>query len=118
MVKPIKSEEQYESYLERIYALMQTDLKADSLEADEVEILSILVKNYENTHYAVEKPNPIDAIKFRLDQMGKNESYLGKILGASRKSEILSGKRKLNLAQIRKISKELNISADVLVQEY
>ncbi|GGE12050.1 MULTISPECIES: helix-turn-helix domain-containing protein [Sphingobacterium] len=118
MLKPIKSEKQYESYLERIYVLMQTDLKADSKESDEVEILSILVKNYEDTHYAIEKPNPIEAIRFRLDQMGKSESFLSKILGASRKSEILSGKRKLNLPQIRKLSNELHISADVLVQEY
>ncbi|MEN5058287.1 helix-turn-helix domain-containing protein [Sphingobacterium kitahiroshimense] len=118
MLKPIKSEKQYESYLERIYVLMQTDLKADSKESDEVEILSILVKNYEDTHYVIDKPNPIDAIRFRLDQMGKNESFLSKILGAPRKSEILSGKRKLNLQQIRKLSNELHISADVLVQEY
>lgn len=118
MLKPIKSEKQYESYLERIYVLMQTDLKADSKESDEVEILSILVKNYEDTHYTIEKPNPIEAIRFRLDQMGKSESFLSKILGASRKSEILSGKRKLNLPQIRKLSNELHISADVLVQEY
>ncbi|KGE12278.1 helix-turn-helix domain-containing protein [Sphingobacterium deserti] len=118
MLKPIKSEQQYESYLERIYVLMKTDLKEDSNESDEVEILSILIKNYEDTHYVVDKPNPLDAIRFRLDQMGKTESFLSKILGASRKSEIFSGKRKLNLPQIRKLSNELNISADVLVQEY
>ncbi|PQA90389.1 HTH-type transcriptional regulator / antitoxin HigA [Chryseobacterium piscicola] len=118
MLKPIKTEEQYENYLERIYILLQTDLKEDSKESDEMEILSILVKNYEEVHYAIEKPNPIEAIKFRLDQMGKSDSFLSKILGASRKSEILSGKRKLNLPQIRKLSNELHISADVLVQEY
>ncbi len=77
-----------------------------------------MVKNYEDEKYPVEKPNPIEAIKFRLEQMGVKESYLSKILGASRKSEILSGARKLNLPQIRMISKELHISADVLVQEY
>lgn len=118
MLKPIKTEQQYENYLERIYVLMQTDLKADSQQSDELEILSILVKNYEEAHYPIEKPTPIEAIKFRLDQMGKSDAFLSKILGASRKSEILSGKRKLNLPQIRKLSNELHISADVLVQEY
>lgn len=118
MLKPIKTEKQYEDSLERIYLLMQKDLKVNSKESDEIEILSILVKNYEEAHYAIEKPNPIEAIKFRLDQMGKSESFLSKILGASRKSEILSGKRKLNLPQIRKLSSALHISADVLVQEY
>lgn len=118
MLRPIKTEEQYEGYLERIYALMQKDLKEDSKESDELEILSILIKNYEEEHYPIKKPNPIEAIKFRLDQMGVGETYLAKILGRSRKSEILTGKRKLNLSQIRKISHELHISADVLVQEY
>ena len=69
-LKPIKSEKQFESYLERIYFLMQTDLKVDSKESDELEILTILVKNYEDTHFAIQKPNPIEAIKFRLDQKG------------------------------------------------
>lgn len=70
MLKPIKSEKQYESYLERIYFLIQTDLKVDSKESDELEILTILVKNYEDTHFEIQKPNPIEAIKFRLDQKG------------------------------------------------
>jgi len=118
MLRPIKTEEQYENCLERIYELMQTDLKQDSKESDELEILSILVKNYEEEHYPIQKPNPIEAIRFRLDQMGVGESYLTKLLGRSRKSEILTGKRKLNLPQIRKLSNELHISADVLVQEY
>lgn len=118
MLRPIKTEEQYENCLERIYKLMQTDLKQDSKESDELEILSILVKNYEEEHYPIQKPNPIEAIRFRLDQMGVGESYLTKLLGRSRKSEILTGKRKLNLPQIRKLSNELHISADVLVQEY
>ncbi|MGV6943385.1 hypothetical protein [Sphingobacterium kyonggiense] len=70
MLKPIKSEKQYESYLERIYFLMQTDLKVDSKESDELEILTILVKNYEDSHFAIQKPNPKEIIKFRLDQIG------------------------------------------------
>lgn len=118
MLKPIKTEDQYENSLERIYQLMQMDIKPNSKYSDELEILSILVKNYEEEKYPIQKPNPIEAIKFRLEQIGAKESYLSKILGASRKSEILSGTRKLNLSQIRLISKELKISADVLVQEY
>lgn len=118
MLKPVKTEKQYQIYLERIFELMQKDVKANSKESDELEILSILVKEYENEVYPMDKPNPIEAIKFRLEQMGISESYLSKLIGSSRKSEILSGSRKLNLSQIRKISKNLNISADVLVQEY
>ena len=67
----------------------------------------------------VPKPNPIEAIKFRLEQMGISEAELSEILGnRSRKSEILSGKRKLNLSMIRKLSERLHIPAEVLIQAY
>lgn len=119
MLKPIKNNEQYESALVRVYALMQKDIKPDSKESDELEILSILVKEYENVHYPVSKPNPLEAIKFRLEQMNMSESELSEILGyRSRKSEILSGKRKLNLSMIRKLHKVLHIPAEVLIKAY
>ena len=66
--KTAQYKKQYESYLERIYFLMQTDLKVDSKESDELEILTILVKNYEDSHFEIQKPNPIEIIKFRQDQ--------------------------------------------------
>lgn len=119
MIKPIKNSEQYEVALTRVYRLMQKEIKPDSRESDEVEVLSILIKEYENEHYPVPKPNPIAAIKFRLDQMNMSESELSKILGyRSRKSEILSGKRKLSLAMIRKLAEKLQIPAEVLIQAY
>src|SRR4051812_25506885 len=103
MLKPIKNKKQYELALSRIYELMQKDLKKDSKQADELEVLSLLVKEYELAHYPVPKPNPIEAIKFRIEQMGMSEAQLADILGyRSRKSEILSGKRKLSLPMIRK----------------
>lgn len=119
MIKPIKSNSEYEEALDRGYALMQKDLVPESEESDELEVLSILIKEYENEHFPIPKPHPIEAIKFRLDQMGIPESELSEILGArSRKSEILSGKRKLSLAMIRKLNKKLNIPAEVLIREY
>ena len=118
MLKPIKNKAQYEASKERVYLLMHMNVKANSRESDELEILSILVKNYEDEAFPMDKPNPIQAIKFRLEQMGLPESYLGRIIGNSRKSEILKGTRKLNLNQIRLINKTLNISADVVVEEY
>lgn len=119
MLKPIKNEQQYENALTRVYVLMQKDIKPDSKESDELEILSILVKEYENEHYQVASPNPLEAIKFRLDQMNMTEKELSEILGyRSRKSEILSGKRKLSLAMIRKLTEKLHIPAEVLIQAY
>lgn len=105
--------------LERVYELMQKDIQPDSADSDELEILSILIKEYENENYPVPKPNPLEAIKFRLEQMNMSESELSKILGArSRKSEILSGKRKLSLSMIRKLNEKLKIPAEILIQEY
>ncbi len=119
MLKPIKNNQQYENALERAYELMQKNIKANSNESDELEILSILIKEYENERYPVPKPNPIEAIKFRLEQMNLSETELSEILGnRSRKSEILSGKRKLNLAMIRKLTEKLHIPAEVLIQAY
>lgn len=119
MLRPIKNEQQYEDALARVYTLMQKNIKPDSKESDELEILSILVKQYENEHYPVAPPNPLEAIKFRLDQLNMTEAELSEILGyRSRKSEILSGKRKLNLAMIRKLTEKLHIPAEVLIQAY
>jgi len=119
MLKPIKTETQYNEALARVYELMQEDTNENTAESDELEVLSILIKEYENEHYRIPAPTPIDAIKFRLDQMGLSEAELGSILGyRSRKSEILSGKRKLSLAMIRRLNKVLHIPAEVLIQAY
>jgi HTH-type transcriptional regulator/antitoxin HigA len=119
MLKPIKTEEQYNTTLARVYELMQLNINENSAESDELEVLSILIKQFETEHYSIPSPNPLEAIKFRLDQMGMSEKELGEILGyRSRKSEILSGKRKLSLAMIRKLSEVLHIPAQVLIQTY
>jgi HTH-type transcriptional regulator / antitoxin HigA len=119
MLKPIKNNKQYESTLARVYALMQKDLRLNSKDSDELEVLSILVKEYELVHYPVPKLKPLDAIKFRIEQMGISESALSEILGNRfRKSEILSGKRKLSLNMIRKLNAALHIPAEILIQSY
>ncbi len=119
MLKPIRNNRQYEDALSRAYTLMQKNIKPNSKDSDELEILSILIKEYENKHFPVPKPNPIEAIRFRLDQLNMSEADLSEILGyRSRKSEILSGKRKLSLSMIRKLNEVLNIPAEVLIQVY
>lgn len=119
MLKPIKNNSQYEKALQRVFVLMQEDLIPSSEKSDELEVLSILIKEYENEHLPLPPPHPLEAIKFRLDQLGISESELSDILGArSRKSEVLSGKRKLSLAMIRKLNLRLKIPASVLIQDY
>jgi HTH-type transcriptional regulator/antitoxin HigA len=119
MLKPIKTEEEYNTALARVYELMQSEIKEGSVKSDELEVLSILVKEYELVHYPLAYPNPLEAIKFRMEQMNLSETELSNILGnRSRKSEILSGKRKLSLSMIRKLTEVLNIPAEVLIQAY
>lgn len=119
MLKPIKNNTQHETYLSRAYELMQLDLKPNSCESDELELLSILIEAYEKENYPIEPPNPIEAILFRIDQLGMKKSDLKSILGSrSRVSEVLSGKRKLSLTMIRKLNDQLGISAQTLIRDY
>ena len=119
MLKPIKTEREYDNALAHVYELMQTDIIEGSETSDELEILSLLIKEYELMHYPIPYPNPIEAIKFRMEQMNLSENELSDLLGTrSRKSEILSGKRKLSLSMIRKLTDILHIPAEVLIQAY
>jgi len=119
MLKPIKNEAEYEAALERIYELMQGDVHSGSDEEAELEVRSLLVKEYEREYHPVPPPHPVEAIRFRLDQMGLKESDLNQILGSrSRKSDVLSGRRKLSLAMIRRLHEKLNIPAEALIAAY
>ncbi|MEZ4776378.1 MAG: helix-turn-helix domain-containing protein [Bacteroidia bacterium] len=119
MVKPIKNNEQYELYLELAYNLMQLDLEENSKESDELEVLSIMIEQYEKIHYPIDTPGPIEAIKFRMDQLNMKKSELEKVLGyRSRISDIFSGRRKLSLGMIRRIHEKLDVPAEILIKEY
>ncbi len=116
-IKPIKTNLDYQEALERLEEIF--DAKRDSIHGDELEVLGILIENYEENHFSVEMPDPIEAIKFRMEQLGYNQSDLAKVVGLkSRASEILNKKRKLSLDMIRKLHDKLNIPTDVLVQSY
>ncbi|HQO32187.1 MAG TPA: hypothetical protein PK534_08275, partial [Chitinophagales bacterium] len=105
--------------LTRAYHLMQKDIKKGSDEENELEILVLLIQKYETEKYPIPSPNPLEAIKFRMEQLGISEAELSGIIGyRSRKSELFSGARKLNLNMIRKLHEALHIPADVLIREY
>jgi HTH-type transcriptional regulator/antitoxin HigA len=119
MLKPIKTEEECENALARVYELMQLDLKAESDEYIEYQTLVLFIEAFEEEYYKVAPPHPVEAIKFRMEQMDVSPKQLEAILGSrSRVSEILSGKRKLSLSMIRRLNKELHIPAEVLIAEY
>ncbi len=119
MLRVIKTEQEYDLALEKAYLLIQEDIQLNTEEADELDLLTLLIEHYEESHYLILPPSPLEAIKFRLEQLGKSPSELSKILGArSRQSEILSGKRKLSLSMIRKLHEVLNIPAESLIGAY
>jgi HTH-type transcriptional regulator/antitoxin HigA len=116
-IKPIKTENDYNQALERLEVIF--DAKNGSPEGDELEVLGILIDQYENDRFPVGMPDPIEAIKFRMEQMGYNQNDLADIVGLkSRASEILNRKRKLSLEMIRQLHDRLNIPTDVLIQAY
>jgi len=116
-IKPIKTEDDYQEALKRLEEIF--DSKPNSKEGDELEILGMLVDNYEKNHFPIELPDPIEAIKFRMEQLNYSNQDLAQIIGLkSRVSEILNKKRKLSINMIRKIHEALSISTDVLVQKY
>lgn len=116
-IKPIKSELDYKKALERLEMIF--DAKANTREGDEAEILSMLIDNYENKHYPIDAPDPIEAIKIRMEEMNlKQKDLVGIIGGKSRVSEILNKKKRLTVDMIRELEKILNISASVLVNNY
>ena len=116
-LKPIKSESDYRNGLKRLEVIF--DAPIDTKEGDEAEILSLLIENYENEHYPIESPDPIEAIKIRMEELNmRQKDLVGIIGGKSRVSEILNRKKKLTVDMIRELERILQISASVLVNNY
>lgn len=117
MIKPIKTKKDYTTALQRLEKIF--DAKPGSPEGDELEVLGILIDKYEQENYPIDYPDPIEAIKFRMEQMGYSQSDLARVVGLkSRASEILNKKRKLTLEMIRQLHQVLGIPTDVLIQSY
>jgi len=115
--KVIKTEKDYQKALKRLELIF--DATKNSKEGDELELLSLLIDNYELKKTPIDFPDPIEAIKFRMEQLGYKQKDLEDALGLkSRVSEILNKKRKLTLDMIRKLNVELGIPTEVLVREY
>lgn len=116
-IKPIRNEDDYQHALMRLEEIF--DAKRGTDEGDELEIISILIDNYEDEHFPIEMPDPIEAIKFRMEQLGMKQKDLAEIFGfKSRVSEILNKKRKLTLEMVRKLNTTLHIPTEVLIQDY
>ncbi|MBO9583420.1 MAG: DNA-binding protein [Flavobacterium sp.] len=116
-IKPIKTEDDYNNALERVNVLFNA--KPDTIEGDELDILVTLIEKYEQIHYPIPDPDPIEAIKFMMEQNGLTDADLGIILNSrSRVSELFNRKRALTIKQIRVLTEKLHIPASILIKEY
>ena len=116
-VKLIKNENDYNQALQRLEVIF--DAKQGTKQGDELELLTMLIEQYENEHFPINLPDPIEAIKFRMEQLDYSQNDLAKVIGLkSRASEILNKKRKLSLEMIRNLHDKLNIPTEVLIQAY
>ncbi|MDY0104306.1 MAG: helix-turn-helix domain-containing protein [Lentimicrobium sp.] len=116
-MKLIKTEADYTRVLNRLETIF--DAKVGTAESDEADVLALLVDEYEKNHFPIAAPDPIEAIKIRMEEMQlKQVDLVKEIGGKSRVSEILNRKRKLTVEMIRKLSLRLNLSPDVLINDY
>jgi len=116
-IAPIKTENDYRVALKRMELLF--DAQVDTPESDEADILGLLIDEYEKKHYPIEAPDPIEAIKIRMEEMKLKQKDLVTTIGSSGKvSEILNRKRKLTVKMIRNLNYQLNISPKILINDY
>lgn len=116
-IKPIKTETDYRTALRRMEFVF--DAPAGSTESDEADLLGLMIDDFERKHYPIEAPDPIEAIKIRMEELHlKQIDLVEEIGGKSRVSEILNRKRKLTLEMIRKLNRRLNLSPDLLISDY
>lgn len=115
--KPLKTEEDYNIALIQLDKIF--DAEPNTEDGDDLEILGMLIEKYEDEKFPIGLPDPIEAIKFRMEQLDYSQNDLAEIIGLkSRASEILNKKRKLSLEMIRNLTEKLNIPSEVLIQPY
>ena len=116
-IQLIKSELDYQKALKRLEVVF--DALSGTSESDEADVLALIIDEYEKKHYAIEAPDPIEAIKIRMEEMQlKQIDLVNEIGGKSRVSEILNRKRKLTVDMIRKLTTKLNLSPGLLINDY
>ncbi|MFH1117675.1 MAG: hypothetical protein V1792_27465 [Pseudomonadota bacterium] len=116
-IKPIRTEEDYRQALKRAGEIW--DSQPGTIEVDELEVLLPLIESYEEIHHHIDPPDPIEAIKIRLDDMGLDRKDLEPCIGSrGRVSDILNRRRPLTLPMIRKLSAMLGLPGDVLISTY
>jgi len=115
-IRPLHTEEDYNAALAVVSKLVDADPAPGTPDGDSLDILSMLVERYEEEHFPIERPDPVEAIKFRMEQAGLSVVDMKPYIGnTNRVYEILSGRRPLSLQMIRRLHSGLNIPAEVLI---
>jgi len=116
-IQPIKTEIDYRLALKRLEVIF--DAPIGTIESDEADILGLMIDEFEKKHYPIEAPDPIEAIKIRMEEMHLKQIDLVNVIGGkSRVSEVLGRKRKLTVEMIRNLNHRLNLSPNLLIKEY
>jgi HTH-type transcriptional regulator/antitoxin HigA len=116
-ISPIKNESDYRNALKRLEVIF--DAPIGTPQGDEADLLGLMIDDYEKKHYPISAPDPIEAIKIRMEEMHlKQIDLINEIGGKSRVSEILNRKRKLTVEMIRKLNRRLNLSPELLISDY
>ena len=118
-LKILKNKKEYEEALREAQVLLSSGIKKKSPQADVLELLLLLITKYEEEHYPIDAPDPIEAIKFRMEQLNLKPKDLEPMIGnKSMVSRILNRKRQLTLDMIRRLQDQLNIRGEILLKEY
>ncbi len=116
-IRPIRTESDYKNALKQVSRLIELDPDINSAEGEQLEVLSTLIQAYETKNFPIARPDPIEAIKFRMEQNGLTAKDLEPMIGRrNRVYEILNHKRPLTLAMIWRLHKGLGIPAEILIQ--
>ena len=117
-IKPIKTEQDYDNALQRVDELIEINPALDTPLSDELEILVLLIEKYEEKHYSIEAPDPIEAIKIRMQEMDLKQKDLVQYIGsASKVSELLNRKISLSLNMVVNLAQALHLSFDILLSD-
>jgi HTH-type transcriptional regulator/antitoxin HigA len=117
-VKPLRNEQDYDWAMREVARYFEIDPALGMADGNRFEVLSILIKDYEDKHFAASHGDPIDVLRFAIESMGRSQAELAALIGRNRASEILNRVRPLTLEMIRAISKEWKIPAEMLTAQY
>jgi HTH-type transcriptional regulator/antitoxin HigA len=117
VIRPLRSESDYDAALADIERYFEKEPKRGTPEADRFDLLALVIEDYEKKHWPIDPPDPVEAIRYRMDIAGLGQSDLGRLLGSrQRASDILSRKRRLTMQMVWKLHRDWGIPAEALIQ--